>query len=59
LPTRPPGYAQPACATSSAVPKIGSVKADRLLAHCRIADTKTLGGLTDRQRGELISLLRR
>ena len=42
-----------------AVPKIGSVKADRLLAHCRIADTKTLGGLTDRQRGELISLLRR
>ena len=41
-----------------AVPKIGSVKADGLLAHCRIAHSKTVGGLTDRQRGELISLLR-
>lgn len=36
-----------------AVPKIGAVKADRLLAHCRIAHSQTLGGLTDRQRGEL------
>jgi hypothetical protein len=42
-----------------AVPKIGAVKADRLLAHCRIAHSKTLGGLTDRQRGELISRLHR
>ena len=40
-----------------AVPKIGSVKAGRILAHCAIAHSKTLGGLTDRQRGELINLL--
>jgi len=42
-----------------AVPKIGPVKAARILAHCRIAHSKTLGGLTDRQRRELISLLHR
>jgi hypothetical protein len=42
-----------------AVPKIGPVKASRILAHCRIAHSKTLGGLTDRQRGELISTLHR
>jgi len=42
-----------------AVPKIGSVKAGRILAHCAIAHSKTLGGLTDSQRGELISLLHR
>jgi hypothetical protein len=41
-----------------AVPKIGSVRAGRILAHCRIADAKTLAGLTDRQRGELIKLFR-
>jgi hypothetical protein len=40
-----------------AVPKIGSVKAGRILAHCAIAHSKTVRGLTDRQRGELISLL--
>jgi DNA uptake protein ComE-like DNA-binding protein len=42
-----------------AVPKIGPVKAARILAHCRTAPSKTLGGLTDRQRRELISLLHR
>ena len=42
-----------------AMPKIGSVRAGRILAHCRIAHSKTLGGLTDRQRGELINLFRR
>ena len=42
-----------------AVPKIGSVRAGRILAQCRIAHSKTLGGLTDRQRGELINLFRR
>ena len=41
------------------VPKIGSVRAGRILAQCRIAHSKTLGGLTDRQRGELINLFRR
>ena len=41
------------------VPKIGSVRAGRILAQCGIAHSKTLGGLTDRQRGELINLFRR
>ena len=42
-----------------AIPKIGSVRAGRILAQCGIAHSKTLGGLTDRQRGELIDLFRR
>ena len=42
-----------------AVPKIGSVRAGRILTQCRIAHSRTLGGLTDRQRGELINLFRR
>ena len=41
------------------LPKIGSVKAGRILAQCGIAHSKTLGGLTERQRAELISLFRR
>jgi hypothetical protein len=41
------------------LPKIGSVRAARILAHCRVAHSKTLGGLTERQRAELINLLRR
>jgi hypothetical protein len=40
------------------LPKIGSVKAARILAHCGIAHAKTLGGLTERQRGELINFFR-
>ncbi len=42
-----------------AVPKIGPAKVHRGLAHCRIADTKTVTGLSDRQRSELIELLGR
>ncbi len=40
------------------LPKIGSVKATRILAHCGIAHAKTLAGLTERQRGELINFFR-
>jgi len=40
------------------VPKIGSVRAGRILAQCGIAHSKTLGGLTDRQGDELIDLIR-
>jgi hypothetical protein len=40
-----------------AVPKYGKVKATRFLNHCRIAQGKTIGGLTDRQRSELLDLL--
>jgi len=41
-----------------ALPRVGPVKAGRILAHCGIAHSKTLGGLTDRQRVELIDLFR-
>jgi len=37
------------------LPKIGSVRAARILAHCGIAHSKTLAGLSERQRGELIN----
>jgi hypothetical protein len=40
-----------------AVPKYGKVKATRFLTHCRISQGKTIGGLSDRQRAELIELL--
>ena len=39
-----------------AVPKFGRVKAARLLNHCRISQSKTVGGLSERQRAELIGL---
>ncbi|MCB0827579.1 MAG: hypothetical protein KDB62_02055 [Solirubrobacterales bacterium] len=42
-----------------AVPKYGRVKANRVLNQCRISPAKTIGGLSERQRGELVSLLRR
>jgi hypothetical protein len=42
-----------------AVPKYGRVKANKILVNCRIAPSKTIGGLSERQRSELISLLRR
>jgi hypothetical protein len=40
------------------LPKIGTVWAARILAHCGIAHSKTLAGLTERQRGELINFFR-
>ncbi len=39
-----------------AVPKFGQVKAKRFLKECRISEAKTVGGLSDRQRAELIAL---
>ena len=41
------------------VPKFGRVKANKILQTCRISPSKTLGGMSDRQRGEIVSLLRR
>jgi hypothetical protein len=37
-----------------AVPKVGRVKANRILVRLRISPSKSLHGLTDRQRDELI-----
>ncbi len=42
-----------------AVPKYGRVKVNKILAVCRISPSKTIGGLSERQRSELVSLLRR
>jgi hypothetical protein len=42
-----------------AVPKFGRVKAARFLNVCRISQSKTVGGLSDRQRTELIGLFNR
>ena len=42
-----------------AVPKCGRVKAGRLLTTCRVSQSKTVSGLSERQRSELVSLLRR
>lgn len=42
-----------------AVPKFGRVKAARLLNQCRISQSKTVGGLSERQRTELVGLFHR
>jgi|SRR3990172_4814955 hypothetical protein len=42
-----------------AVPKCGKVKATRFLNSCRISQGKTMGGLSERQRNELLELLDR
>jgi hypothetical protein len=42
-----------------AVPKFWRVKAARLLNQCRISQSKTVGGLSERQRAELIGLFNR
>jgi len=58
---QPPAYAKTAKVHDLllAVPKVGPARVDRLLSHCRIAPSKTVGGMTERQRGELIELFRR
>lgn len=40
-------------------PKYGRVKANKLLQMCRISSSKTVDGLSDRQRAEVIAQLRR
>ena len=39
------------------VPKFGPVRAAKVLNSCRISSAKTVGGLSDRQRSELIAAL--
>ncbi|MDQ3648560.1 MAG: hypothetical protein M3433_08270 [Actinomycetota bacterium] len=57
----PPDYLQTAKVFDllMAVPKYGRVKANRSLTHCRISPSKTFGGLSQRQRKELVGYLRR
>jgi hypothetical protein len=42
-----------------AVPKYGRVKVNKILSTCRISPSKTIGGLSQRQRTELVELMRR
>jgi hypothetical protein len=42
-----------------ACPKVGPVKVNRILASCRMSRSKTVGGITDRQRAELVSFIGR
>jgi hypothetical protein len=57
----PPEYLQTAKVFDLllAVPKYGRVKVNRMLTQCRISPSKTIGGLSQRQRDELVSFLRR
>ena len=41
------------------VPKVGRVKAGKVLQQCRVSPSKTIGGLSERQRAELVELMRR
>src|SRR5438552_7438446 len=42
-----------------AVPKYGRVKVNKILSQCRISPSKTIGGLSERQRRELVAFMRR
>ena len=55
----PPAFMQTAKVADLllALPKYGPVKVNKLLGRCQIAPTKTIGGLTGRQRNELAALL--
>ncbi len=57
----PPDYVLSAKAFDMilAVPKYGRVKANKILSQCRISPSKTIGGLSERQRAELVQFLRR
>ena len=57
----PPEYLETAKVSELllAVPKYGRVKVNKVLQQCRISPSKTIGGLSERQRTELVSLLRR
>lgn len=41
------------------VPKYGRVKVNKMLVQCRISPSKTISGMSERQRTELVSMLRR
>ena len=57
----PPEYGETAKVVDilMAVPKFGRVKAGRFLNQCRISQSKSVGGLSERQRSELVGLVRR
>jgi len=42
-----------------AIPKVGRVKATKILQSCQVSPSKTFGGLSERQRAELAGRLHR
>lgn len=40
-----------------AAPKYGRIKANRVIERCRVSPSKTISGLTPRQRKELVDML--
>ena len=58
---KPPDFVETAKVVDMllAVPKYGRVKVDKILRTCKISPSKTVGGLSERQRNELVSMLRR
>jgi hypothetical protein len=56
---KPPAYLETAKVSDMllAVPKYGRVKVNKILHTCRISPSKTIGGLSERQRTELVTLL--
>lgn len=42
-----------------AVPKFGRIKVNKLMNTCRISPSKTIGGMSDRQRNEMVLLISR
>jgi hypothetical protein len=57
----PPDYVETAKVFDMllAVPKYGRVKVGKILNVCRISPSKTIGGLSQRQRRELAQILHR
>ena len=55
----PPEYVQTAKIVDviMAAPKYGRVKAARVMERCRVSPSKTVGGLSERQRRDLIAAL--
>ena len=55
----PPAFVQTAKVFDMllALPKVGRVKATKIMNSCRVSPNKTLGGLSDRQRAELAERL--
>jgi hypothetical protein len=41
------------------IPQMGRVKVNKLLMTCRISPSKTVDGMTDRQRAEMVVMMRR
>ena len=59
--TEPPDWVETAKVFDMllSVPKYGRVKVNRILQQCRISPSKTIGGLSERHRAELVGMLRR